>query len=209
MKETIKIKEELFNLIDRLNYEVISNSNVIATLIENSQDKEILEGDLFQKYNKEYISSYVEYDLAKQQINKFLLERFPGNDSQIDWNLDFFTGELELDVVKGRALYQNKVTIDVDEDTITKIENLHYSVLAMRDIIIKLFDRHKLDVDTTKLIESKVLKEYQRQLTQIERQYEKEKDRVSTLLMPDEYKGVDGITWNINFLDNQFELYFK
>lgn len=206
MKTIFPINSELINLIERLDYETLSSSNTIATLVETSQDIDILKSDLFAKYDKAYVTKFMEYDIAKQIVSKTISAEYNEQTQVVNWTLDFATGKLKLDVQDVPEQYKKKIAIDVDVDEINTLLNLHYSVVAKRSIINKIFERNKLNPDADKIATSDTFIEYQNQLAKTERDYELEKERLSAKLIPDCFAG-HSIRWSFDFLDNQFIIY--
>ena len=80
------VPEELNNYIEALQYEVNARKDLCAYMIDHG-----MEGtDQFNKYHKEYIECFVNYNTAKDELTKMF------NISGA-WNLDFETRELTYD----------------------------------------------------------------------------------------------------------------
>ena len=205
MTKTTQVKQEVLDLLERLDYEVVSATNTITTLIEVSTDIDVLKSKMFQQYEKDYIQKFMQYDYAKQEVSKQVLSEYVGKNVNANWNLDFMTNTLTITAEEvDDNSYFKQVLIDITDEDMYLLQNLYYSVQAKRSIIVKMFDRHKLDFDA-KIIDSVVFKEYQRQLALIERDYEREKERLSSSLLPHS-ANFHNINWNINFYDNRFEV---
>lgn len=199
------LKEDVLNYLERLNYEVVSTSNTIVTIIENNKAADVLSGRMFQKYNKDFITKFAEYELVKQQVSRALLKESGVKRANINWNIIFATNELTTDILELPCKQHLSVTIEENEEYV-KLEDLHYSVMAMRDIILKLFDRHKMDDLEFSILEADSFKEYQKILAETERDYDRLKEKLSDSLITSDLKNRN-IDWEFNFLENLFEIY--
>lgn len=83
---TIIIDKEMCNHIEALQYEVESRKDIITMVLSGSVS---IRGDLFEQYQEEYKSYFIEYNKAKQAM----LEAYkvPKNSN---WNLEFRSCEL-------------------------------------------------------------------------------------------------------------------
>jgi len=208
MKTTMAMNEEVSTLFDRLNYDTLSASNTIATLIESGKDADILKSDLFKQYDHEYMLKFMEYDFAKQDLSRRLLEQHKDENVVINWTVTSDFSQIDLDIVEDKEEIKEKISIDVSEDDINLLQNLYYTVEAKRAIIIKIFDRHKSDVDASELMTLAAFKEYRSQLTKAERDYDKEKERISNLLIPGCLQN-HTVKWSFDFMNNIFNIYIK
>lgn len=206
MIQNIKLDDHLLTLLERLDYETLSKSNTIATLLENSSsDVTILTSRIFQKYHDDYASKFTEYDFARQQVNKMLLGEFgeDGKNVSISWSADFGSGYLTVSTEEEKGFFK-LIHITIKEEDLVKLQELFYTVEAMRAIIIKLMDRHKLDTNID-FMTAPAFKEYQSQMAKLERDLEHEKTRVSALYLPSG-ASAHKIKWGFDFMDNLFEV---
>lgn len=207
MKKTMPVDETTLTLLERLDYETMSASNTIATLVETSSDTSILTSDLFQRYEKDYTLKFMEYELAKQEINKSILKDYDDKKFSLSWEINFSSAQMILNIDENQKdQYEEKILIDIDPSELSILENLYYSAESKRAIIIKILNRNRLNTNAASVANSAAFKEYQLQLAKVEVDCEREKERLSSQLMP---SNVDGIAskWNINFLDSVFEVY--
>ena len=200
MLKEMQLKEEVLNLLERLDYETLSASNTIATLLEGGL-ADVTNSKIFTKYENDYITKYMEYDFAKLGVNEFILSQLEEKNIVVDWTLQFVTNKLEVTVNKDIEV-KKTVYIDLTEEELNTLQNLHYAVQAKRAIVVKIFDRHQLDADT-KVLYSGAFQDYQNSLAKLERDYEREKDRLSKKFLP---VGADShsLNWGFDFLNNQF-----
>lgn len=88
--EKIKISEELSNYIERLHYETNALQDLISRM-KNSEDEE-----LNNFWLNKYFDTYKEYNLAKQEMEKQYI--VPDFGKKVNWNLDFDTCEVSIDI---------------------------------------------------------------------------------------------------------------
>ncbi len=205
MTKTTQVNQEVLTLLERLDYEVVSATNTITTLLEVSTDTDVLNSKMFRQYEKDYMQKFMEYDFAKQDVSKIVLAEYADKNVNVNWNLDFMTNTLTITAEEiNEVPYLKQVFIEISEEDLNLLQNLYYSVEAKRSIIIKMFDRHKLDFDT-KLIDSHVFKEFQKNLALNERDLEREKERLSNELLPINTNN-HNINWSFNFYDCKLEI---
>ena len=95
MKEKIEvvIPEKMSDYIEGLMYEVNARKNLVAFCIERGMD---LEGEVFQRYHKEYVDFTAEYEMAKKEMEReYVSSKYPGS----KWRLDFATQTLHIEVM--------------------------------------------------------------------------------------------------------------
>lgn len=95
MKEKIEvvIPEKMSDYIEGLMYEVNARKNLVAFCIERGMD---LEGEVFQRYHKEYVDFTAQYELAKKEMEReYVSPKYPG----AKWRLDFATQTLHIEVM--------------------------------------------------------------------------------------------------------------
>lgn len=87
--KTIIIDDSYVQKIERLQYEVESRKDVISQVLAGSIT---VVGELFDRYQKEYMDFYIQYQRAKNEM----LRAYSINTSN-PWKLDFSTHELEME----------------------------------------------------------------------------------------------------------------
>ena len=211
IKETLP--GNLIELIERLHFETISRINIVTTLISGNTNKDMINSDLFYKYEKDYISKFMEYDLAKQTISNHLISKHDPETTIINWSIpNFSTKEVEVEIMKVKSQYNNIISVDVDEDELAILANLYYTTEARRNIISTMFDTLKLDPSASKIIESDAFMEYQSQLIDVEKRYEIEKSRLSNELINTHYPillSAHDYDWKFDFMEDRFIIYIK
>ena len=90
MKDTIVISEEFRNYLERLNYEKNSRLNLITFMLDTSLDNK----DMFNKLQIEYLEAYVQYELAKKELEQYYI--YPKCKIFKSWNLDFLSREVTI-----------------------------------------------------------------------------------------------------------------
>lgn len=95
MKEKIEvvIPEKMSDYIEGLMYEVNARKNLVAFCIERGMD---LEGEVFQRYHKEYVDFTAEYEMAKKEMEReYIVSKYPN----CTWRLDFGTHTVTVEVM--------------------------------------------------------------------------------------------------------------
>lgn len=86
----VTIPEDVRDHIQSLQYEVESRKDLLAHMINTGTD---IDSEPFKKYEKEYQEFFVQYNVAKEAMQKNLLE--PAVQTKlISWNLDFESCEV-------------------------------------------------------------------------------------------------------------------
>ena len=96
---TIEIPENLASYIQRLSYEVESMKGIVSLLMENNRhDASFIQTPVFKGYSKELAEATAAFELAKSELEKsFVPEKLKGHN--FNWNLDFATYELTIEVL--------------------------------------------------------------------------------------------------------------
>lgn len=85
----IKVDYEDNLKLEKLQYEVSARQNLLAYLIQSDIDPN---NEKFNKYHKEYLNFFKEYEKAKKQLtNKYIKD-----DKNKQWSLDFETQILTI-----------------------------------------------------------------------------------------------------------------
>ena len=87
MKNTIKIAEGDRNTVQRADIESSSLMNLITFMINHNVD---ITNERFEQYNEKYKQAFVEFEKAKNMIEK----KYLSNIKFKYWNLDYDTCEL-------------------------------------------------------------------------------------------------------------------
>ena len=89
-EKIIRIPQETVNHIQALQYECDSRKGLLAFMLDKGGTPE---SEGFRAYHDEYRRFNVEYEQAKEKMQKELLEpQVPGK--LLSWNLDFASGEV-------------------------------------------------------------------------------------------------------------------
>ena len=88
------IPYEFCNYLQRLSYEVQAYQDMLSFMLSKKMEKE-----LFEEYNKEYLNIFLEYSLAKSELEKQLKENFP-NLKNFTWVVDFIKQICEVTIIE-------------------------------------------------------------------------------------------------------------
>lgn len=88
----IEIPEKLSDYIESLMYEVNARRDLLAFCVERGMD---VDGEVFQRYHKQYVEFNAEYELAKKNLTE---DYVAGKHPNAKWNLDFMTHTLTVEV---------------------------------------------------------------------------------------------------------------
>lgn len=83
--------QELVNLIESLQYEVNARKELISFMLSTDMS---MDTHAFERYNKEYMDFYIQYNEAKNQLQKMYV--YTAVENPISWNLDFETSEITI-----------------------------------------------------------------------------------------------------------------
>lgn len=89
------------------------------------------------------------------------------------------------------------VKVKINQDTINYLQRLHFEVESRQDVIQRIIEAHMKD-DNADILESKVLKKYSEELSELKAEYEIAKQQVTEQYVPSELKS-DMYFWNIDF----------
>ncbi len=99
MKKNVVVlveNQEIINLIQSLQYEVESRKNIIKDLMNSDNGFMNYNEKTFNKYHKEYVEFFVQYETAKEELQKMYVKEYVDKYSSVSWNLDFGTHELTI-----------------------------------------------------------------------------------------------------------------
>ena len=86
------VSEDMSNYIEGLMYEVNARKDLVAFCIERGMS---LDGEIFQRYHKEYVDFSAQYEMAKKELEKtYVQAEYPNS----KWRLDFPTHTLTIEV---------------------------------------------------------------------------------------------------------------
>ena len=97
----IKINQDTVNYLERLHFEVEQRKDIIQRLIEAhayDTDDAVLVSPAFKAYSSELSEFVAEYELAKQELSNTYIPKYLDGHN-INWNLDFSTGQLDVNVL--------------------------------------------------------------------------------------------------------------
>ena len=87
MQKIITINEDVRDQIQALQYEVDSRKDLLTFMVDKGCD---VSSDSFKAYHKEYQEFHIQYEAAKEEMQKQILEpAVPGK--LIRWDLNFAT----------------------------------------------------------------------------------------------------------------------
>lgn len=90
MTKIVKIPEDVRDRIQALQYETDSRKDLLGFMVANDY---AIAGESFSTYHEEYQNYFVQYSIAKEEMQKQYLE--PAVDGKLlNWNLDFSTCEV-------------------------------------------------------------------------------------------------------------------
>lgn len=95
----------------------------------------------------------------------------------------------------------NKIEINVTQETIDYLQRLNYEVLTREEIITKLLEMHKDDTDDSLFVSKPFLK-YSEELSRVKAEYEMAKLEAEKIYIPKELYGQHQYNWNIDFSTN-------
>lgn len=90
-----------------------------------------------------------------------------------------------------------KIEIKIKQEVIDYLQRLHFEVESRKDIIQRIIEAHAYD-ENTDILDSRVFKKYDRELSELKAEYELAKLEVTKEYVPDEFKETN-IIWNIDF----------
>ena len=90
-----------------------------------------------------------------------------------------------------------EIKIKLPEDKVNHIQELDCAVQAKQAVLTNLLDMHALD-NNTKVVESPIVEEYQKQITKARQEFEQAKDAIINETL-DEETQKDVTTWSINY----------
>lgn len=97
----LNVSQETVNYLQRLNFEVMTRTEVITKLLEihkDDIDDSLFVSKPFLKYSEELSRVKAEYELAKVEVEKtYVPEVLHGH--TFNWNVDFQTNEMTIDVL--------------------------------------------------------------------------------------------------------------
>lgn len=90
----IKVNTEDSEYLEALNYDVSAHRALLDFMVAGNT---AVESDGFTHYHNKYKDVYVEFELAKKEIERKYLGDWAG---RCNWNLDFATQEITATMVK-------------------------------------------------------------------------------------------------------------
>lgn len=94
------------------------------------------------------------------------------------------------------------IKIDITQEMVNYLQRLNFEVETREEIITKLIEIHKNDIDDS-LFTSKPFLKYSEELSRVKAEYEIAKLEVEKLYVPTELYGVHQYNWTINFQTNE------
>lgn len=93
----IKIDSNLCSYIEALQYEKDRTNEIVAFMLSHDYDTKT---PAFKQWDKDNQVSYVKYQEAKNELESKYIRSLPDfQDKKVNWNLDFDTGTLNVEVV--------------------------------------------------------------------------------------------------------------
>lgn len=94
-----------------------------------------------------------------------------------------------------------KIEVIVEQEMINYLQRLNFEVYTREEIITKLLETHKDDVDDS-LFTSKPFLKYSEELSRIKAEYEIAKLEAEKIYIPNELYGQHQYNWSIDFTTN-------
>jgi len=91
-----------------------------------------------------------------------------------------------------------KIEINIEQEMINYLQRLNFEVQSREEVITKLIEIHKDDIDDS-LFTSKPFLKYSEELSRVKAEYEIAKLEVEKMYIPVELYGKHQYNWNINF----------
>lgn len=88
--------QSIIDLIQSLQYEVEARKNILKDIMNDDNGFANYNEKTFDKYHKEYVKFFVEYETAKEELQKIYVKDYIEKYSNVSWNLDFATHELTI-----------------------------------------------------------------------------------------------------------------
>ena len=98
----INVTQEMIDYLQRLNFEIQTREEIITKLIEmhkDDSDDSLFVSKPFIKYSEELARVKAEYELAKVEVEKLYIPKVLYGAHQYNWNIDFATNEMTIDVL--------------------------------------------------------------------------------------------------------------
>lgn len=94
-----------------------------------------------------------------------------------------------------------KIEINVPQEMVDYLQRLNYEVFTREEVITKLIEMHKNDIDDS-LFTSKPFLKYSEELSRIKAEFELAKAEAEKLYVPKELYGKHLYNWTIDFSTN-------
>lgn len=98
-----------------------------------------------------------------------------------------------------------QIKLIVTQEMVNYLQRLSFEVQTREEIITKLLETHKDDVDDSLFISKPFLK-YSEELSRIKAEFELAKIEVENLYIPDVLRGVHQYKWNVDFATNEMTI---
>jgi hypothetical protein len=90
MTNKIIISERFRDYIEGLSFEKTARANLITFMLDNNMDNK----EMFEKINTEYLEYYIQFELAKKQLEEIYLAS--AYKTIPNWSLDYHSKEVTI-----------------------------------------------------------------------------------------------------------------
>lgn len=94
-----------------------------------------------------------------------------------------------------------KIDINVTQETINYLQRLSFEIETRKEVIAKLIEMHKDDIDDSLFVSKPFLK-YSEELSRVKAEYELAKTEAEKLYVPEVLYGQHEYNWSIDFATN-------
>lgn len=97
----IRVNDETVNYMERLSFELEGSKRIIKEILTDPiTPTEVLDGEVFKKYNARYEEKFASYELGKRELEKNYIPKILFDNSvNFNWNLDFTTGVMSVNIL--------------------------------------------------------------------------------------------------------------
>lgn len=90
MINKIIISEQFRDYLEGLNYEKTARANLITFMLDNNMNNK----EMFEKINTEYLEYFIQFELAKKQLEEIYIT--PVYKTVSNWDLDYRSKEVTI-----------------------------------------------------------------------------------------------------------------
>ena len=98
-----------------------------------------------------------------------------------------------------------QIKLVVTQEMVNYLQRLSFEVQTREEIITKLLETHKDDIDGS-LFTSKPFLKYSEELSRIKAEFELAKSEVENIYIPEVLRGKHKYNWNVDFMTNELTI---